>query len=520
MSTYIRGPICGTDNCPSRLWRIIAGRRTCHYGHVMEGDVEYNNEDDDTTGGGVVTRRLNLTTNATGNFQSSMSNSQMLNSQRVEKDKKLYGYEANLLFLKSYQYIIKKQCSWLIQEKNFPEDFKKIVKIIWMKYLKSVSTTAVRNDNIFSAEEEEYDTDFNSKRKRNDKKLGLHMSSTVAFLYMASMHCGIPVYMCDYIEWICNANLPYFKSNELLPKHWKQRLPNHYLGILEGGCPPHDAQLYKRVVNLSYRIGFSLDFDARFFYEGLLLKLVLSSLLPPEFYLYSVRLIELIDSKEQFSLYEDESHHFKKFYLCSEVRTIAHFVLCLRWVLICDVNNRYPIKWLDAYIGNSETDELSSIGIDKKLAKLAYDSNSRDVLDWTKKDSLEYLKWIETKFLPTLGRDINNEPSLNIDKRIAKRQLYKLLSTEFEPTKNSNTGIQISYIEEFEKKYKDIDNSTEIDPMIEDKDYDTLEARIKKIRILEEKVINKTSLDFSISKDQLVCCIKNVELHCDKQLRS
>ena len=74
MSTYIRGPVCGVSNCPSRLWRIIDGRRTCQYGHVMEGDVEFNNEEDEVNAG-VVTRRLNLTTSATGNFQSSLSGS-------------------------------------------------------------------------------------------------------------------------------------------------------------------------------------------------------------------------------------------------------------------------------------------------------------------------------------------------------------------------------------------------------------------------------------------------------------
>lgn len=91
MSTFIRGPICGTDNCPSRLWRIIDGRRTCQYGHVMEGDVEFNDDEDDLNGlgAGVITRRLNLTTNATGSFQSSqLTNSQLLQQQQRQSHKK------------------------------------------------------------------------------------------------------------------------------------------------------------------------------------------------------------------------------------------------------------------------------------------------------------------------------------------------------------------------------------------------------------------------------------------------
>lgn len=98
MFTFIRGPVCGTDNCPSRLWRIIDGRRTCRYGHVMDGDIEFNNDEDDVGGNamagvassGVVTRRLNLTTNAVGGFQASLDPSQIgqMDKLRQQKDKK------------------------------------------------------------------------------------------------------------------------------------------------------------------------------------------------------------------------------------------------------------------------------------------------------------------------------------------------------------------------------------------------------------------------------------------------
>ena len=144
MSTYIKGPICGVDNCRSRLWRIIDGRRTCQYGHVMEGDVEFNDDEDDVNAMGVVTRRLNLTTNATGNFQSSLSLSQ---SQRStlgsNKTEKIYGKDGRLLFIKCFQYILRKQTEWLIEKENFPNSYSDLVKLIWTMHLKHIDLSLI-----------------------------------------------------------------------------------------------------------------------------------------------------------------------------------------------------------------------------------------------------------------------------------------------------------------------------------------------------------------------------------------
>ena len=111
----------------------------------MEGDVEFNDDEDDLNGlgAGVITRRLNLTTNATGSFQSSqLTNSQLLQQQQRQshkKFKKLIGHEAKLLFLKSFQFILKRQIRWLITEMRFPKEFEHVAKIIWLKILKTIN---------------------------------------------------------------------------------------------------------------------------------------------------------------------------------------------------------------------------------------------------------------------------------------------------------------------------------------------------------------------------------------------
>lgn len=99
MSTYIRGPVCGVDNCPSRLWRVINGRRTCQYGHVMEGDVEFNDDDDNVNVMSTMTRRMNLTTNAVGSFQSNLSMSQLQESQTSKHQSKKLALWAGCKFI-------------------------------------------------------------------------------------------------------------------------------------------------------------------------------------------------------------------------------------------------------------------------------------------------------------------------------------------------------------------------------------------------------------------------------------
>ncbi|EDO16351.1 hypothetical protein Kpol_1059p42 [Vanderwaltozyma polyspora DSM 70294] len=509
MSTFIRGPICGTDNCPSRLWRIIDGRRTCQYGHVMEGDVEYN--DDDDVGGGAITRRLNLTTNATGNFQSSFNASQMMASQKIEKDKKIYGYEANLLFLKAFQYILRRQCKWLIQEKGFPEYFKKVVKIIWVKYVLYISENDEGNDHTFSDDERDKVNRYRYSKKSR-KPLGLHMTSTLAILYIATVHCGLPIFMCDYLNWICSSNLPYFKSSMLLPKVWREKLPNYYIGIFDGGSPPSDGKVYQKVANLCNTIKFSAHFNSKFMYPQLLLKLVIENSLPPEFYLITVQLIGEIDSMEYMVLTEDNSKEYKKFHQSAEIRTISYFLLTLRWILFANLGEKCSIEWINGYLKKIEAFEKSAVTNERNISNIMRDDKNRDVFNWDSKDSIHYLDWVEKKFLPTQSYPVDDDPSLGIDLRIARRQLYKLLPLNIEGTL-SDREITIPYTEELQQKYIQVRNNIEAS-LTDDLIKENGNSREYSILQLEESILSNISIDFGISKEQLKGSIEKVQASC------
>lgn len=537
MSTFIRGPVCGTDNCPSRLWRIIAGRRTCQYGHVMEGDVEYNDDDDAGLNAGVITRRLNLTTNAVGSFQSSLNASQLNHLHKTVTSKKVYGYEARLLFLKSFQYVLKKQCNYLITNMNFPAQFQDIVKYIWLKYLKYISDEDTLSQDGFTLDAEDDDnSDSNNpdntissdderkrikrlRRERKNQKLNIHMSTSISILYLACTHMRIPVYTCDFIRWICSAKLPYFKSDDIIPKQWRERLPNYYLGILEGGKPPIRGQLYTKISSTCARTNFTKEHNYSFNLKAFVVRLLVTTIMPPEFYFYTLHLIHIVDREEEFCLFEEEKNEYKYFDQFPEIRAICYFILTIRWILRCDAIDSnfqtYPTPWILAHLEPPLDGDSSQIGIEKQVARLFYDDEQTDAFNWNDKQTLDYLEWIESQFMPNQGGHVNerNEATMTIDQKIARRKLYKIIPLENSSISQLPKRQKLMFADELQEKYLSLRNYMETYVLDNNKKIveDENGALILK---LEEKLIRELAMEFVISKEQLSRTIRKIESTC------
>ncbi|CCD26798.1 Rrn7p NDAI_0I02290 [Naumovozyma dairenensis CBS 421] len=548
MSAYIRGQVCGVDNCPSRLWRIIDGRRTCQYGHVMEGDVEFNDDDDNVTMGGVMTRRLNLTTNAIGNFQSSLSLSQLQSSQQFIKQKKLYGHDANILFLKCFQFILKKQCIQLVSTHGFPEHFVKVVKIFWMKYIKHLDDndpSSSKNDfNDIIETEEMTDIDENetrnndittTTRRKNKNKIGLHMSSTIAILYMASVHLGLPVYTSDFIQWICTTDLVYFKANESLPKAWKETLPNHYLGIFEGGKPPTTLQLQHKVISICHSINFNADFNNLINYEGLVLKLTLLIPLPPEFYTRTLKFIQRIEDTKNLHLIERDTRNFTQHHLYPEIKVITYFILTIKYILLLDEQaprKKYKSSWIRSLLLQHQklisTLDPSKNTVDKTIAQTVYDENKKDLFDWSNQETTTYLDWIEKSYLSLQGESSSEfDDTMSVDQRIARRKLYqifRLISNEGQ-SKTSTTSQQRdpTFIEELQEKYAQLQslsgNDDGNDSLDEDDgtDYENRKTLIHQLQCL---IVDKITLEFNIPKEDMIRCVSRTERDCSHKIKT
>ncbi|QLQ81105.1 hypothetical protein HG537_0E04600 [Torulaspora globosa] len=500
MSTFIRGPLCGVSNCPSRLWRIIDGRRTCQYGHVMEGDVEFNNDDDDLASAGVVTRRLNLTTGATGSFQSSFNGSQSHSQQRLTGSKKLHGHQAKLLFIKSFQLVLRAQAKWLIREKNFPNEFEQIVKLIWIRYLQWLA-----NSDPAHTEAEDQENEWQDDRLERTA-LQLSMSAAVSMLYMASVHMGLPVYTADFIRWIAAAELPYYKANSLLPESWKQQLPSTYLRLLDGGKPPTDGRILLKVSQLCFRTAFTRQFNCKLQYEGLILKLILLGTLPPEFYFYTVELIKLVDETDNFTLIEHPKKFFTKYYQWAELRVIAYFLVTVRWTLLCN-EEAYPLRWISSLLNRAQRLDTSA-SQDNLLAKIFSSKDHLNVSDWSQDETSTYLQWFKQSFLPLQTEQANT----TIDHTIAQRKLHKIFPLDPELSRSGEFGS--SFIHQLQERYLQFQSDAE--SRWNDDPSPNTDDRTGCIAQLEQSLIIQIQHEFALSQEQITIALRYITTKCSQ----
>lgn len=509
MSTYIKGPICGVDNCRSRLWRIIDGRRTCQYGHVMEGDVEFNDDEDDVNAMGVVTRRLNLTTNATGNFQSSLSLSQ---SQRStlgsNKTEKIYGKDGRLLFIKCFQYILRKQTEWLIEKENFPNSYSDLVKLIWTMHLKHIDPVLFadnNNDRLNGHDSDEAGDDDDGNNypvsgKRNEVgRLKLSMLSSISIHYLACLHLGLPIFTNDILRWICVDGLPYFRSHHILPKEWQDKLPNYYLLILDGGKPPCELQLQHKVAQCAQIINFKTHFRSVIPAPVLLLRLTLIERLPGEFYFYSKRLLHLLYDNLEIPILTYEDNHYRRPHQYTDIKICSVFIAAVKLQLLTDQQSKadnfdanFASGWLNMMKRTDENpkDKFSKA---KLIFKMTYspasslvDSNSEIQ---SAANTTQYLDWIEKNLLSL--EETHLESTQTLDEKIANRKLHNIIPLKASPDPSSGDIALIEDIQsgllEFQSLY----------------DRNANPGNYYSIFEMVDKITRDLSLHFGISHDQL-----------------
>ncbi|KAK9241394.1 hypothetical protein V1525DRAFT_335168 [Lipomyces kononenkoae] len=114
------GPVCGINNCRSRLWHTVEGLQYCQFGHQNEGAVEFAEDDDDFQ----FTQGRTVRTKAGP-------------SQNTKEPRIYYGRQGYTLFLKCYQLVLRSQVAWLVKNKNAPPTLETIVKALWILYLEA-----------------------------------------------------------------------------------------------------------------------------------------------------------------------------------------------------------------------------------------------------------------------------------------------------------------------------------------------------------------------------------------------
>ncbi|CAH2356011.1 RNA polymerase I-specific transcription initiation factor Rrn7p [[Candida] railenensis] len=297
--SWVRGPICGVDNCTSRLYRSADGLKICQYGHVMEGNIEINDDQDDNY---IQTKRLNI--NLTG-LGGDFSNSQTQRANILggtNKNKKLYGKAAKELYLQCIQILLQKQLKIVIKlclesvEFDIESEIEPLVKLYWLRTLKSYlmpdtnnnsinNTTKNKNKNHGAGDGHGVSPGINDgataeKGHRPDLQLNDPNSSLpttidlICIIYLSVLQLKLPIYAHDLLYSIKQNDIPYMKCFHLIPKSLLDRLPPYYMGLLEPKKLPLENELYENIQIIGKRVKFQkVQLSANYYYP-LILKIL------------------------------------------------------------------------------------------------------------------------------------------------------------------------------------------------------------------------------------------------------
>lgn len=498
----------------------------------MDGDVEFNYDDEDAVNSTVITRRLNLTTNAVGNFQSSLASASQMDQIRASAQrKKVFGHEARMIYLKCFQHILRLQTRALIEDHQFPRSFETTIKIIWVKLLSKMSKNEPQllTEDVLEYGEGEIETDNmnhfvnpttekdTNKVKNNEQNHGFNIVTSLAILCIGTVHLRLPVYVSDYMSWICSKELPYFNVKEVLPKIWLNVLPNYYIALLNGYRTPSNGQIYKKIAFVGSMIDIDLTLNIAMPYEGLLLRLVLRFALPPDFYQYAMEVMQLLPKEMAGTkLCLLNSRDFKSYHLVPELKTVSIFIIAFKWLLIVDNNEEQPLydtHWVTNLIEYLKNDKYSvnksKYTTQKFIASVSYDtrdpSRQNQVLGWNPDQITTYLNWIEEE-MSIKGSSV---PERFIDQRIAQKKLHKIFTLESNiyPKDSKASQRTMKYSDELLENYIKVNNRSFNHQISERTEI------MDQIKQLVDLLSANLASEFAISQYQLSQCLTTIERH-------
>lgn len=228
--TWVRGPICGVDNCRSRLYRLSAGRKFCQFGHVMEGNLEIDDDDGEAY---VQTRRLNILISDTG-FGSNAS--RLSTPAAAEKKTRLYGASGRVHHYKCLQYILKKLIGPIAGHlcpgnTAFEQNLRAAVKLQWVQWVRATFSTG-----------------------------GLLLMDLYVLVFMAMRKMNQhPAYIDQYIHMLKHSKVPFFNAVALLPAHMTALMPVLSSMKLSIHAAPVEDLFYRYVLRWAYRLGSPAD---------------------------------------------------------------------------------------------------------------------------------------------------------------------------------------------------------------------------------------------------------------------
>lgn len=414
---WIKGPICGVDNCRSRLYTSNAGQKLCQYGHIKEGDIEINDDMDDNY---VPTRTLNFQISEDG----TVVNLQQSQQNNSDKGKREFGQKGRLLYYQCLQIYLKKQIPCIIDQlfpipKETKLDLEKklnqICKLYWVKLLKY--------------------THNNLKSYKTDVHLIVPLD-IIALIYLAFIKLNYyNVYISDFAFLIKYNKIPYSRTRHLFPKHLMKRFPQEYFNRLEPARLPEQDIFVNKILKLAPIIldSNSLTQSLNYYYPFIFRILSTSLLLPnaPELMVMIHRFChqELKDQVLTIN-YDADLTRADRFVQFPEVKLagIIVFVIKLHFVFGGALSLSYKIdynKWLSTVEKYDLQNEIP----------LIESSTSSDLLSYSDTKITEYCKWVYNSMVPYAHKEADDPANQNdlaeedhADIPLLEKRLYQIFN--------------------------------------------------------------------------------------------
>lgn len=373
---WFRGPVCGTDNCRSRLFRSQDGLTICQFGHVLEGAVEINDEPD--VGGMVQTRRINTVAVDERGLMSSVARS---TSQAAKKtQERLSGDDALTMYHKCLQLLLKHELNRFIElffSDGIKQDLILIVKRNWVRLLS------------------------------NNEKHMVDTLDLISLVYISALELqAYPIYIPDLLENIKSNNIPYIRTLHLIPKEMLDQLPTLYHNRLQPVSLPENGQIFKRLQNTGSCITKGcLSIQLSFYFPFLFKLLSEHFLLPNAIDLY-MKCFNILKSKPCFEVDFSQKKfnllvlNFPEIYISSVVMAVIRE----NFRKVDKIELSQWLKELDDFDLNNE-----------------YNSKDSRLLDWSDEKVDKYCDWIYDHIIPKkskLDGHNNNETLTTMEKRL------------------------------------------------------------------------------------------------------
>lgn len=391
--TWIRGPVCGVDNCRSTLYRLNAGRKFCQFGHLMEGSVEVDDDDGDNY---TQTRRLNIQLTDTG-FGSSASNTPA-HIEKREKITRAYGKEGRLLHVKCLQIVlqkilplfVKKAYPRLDKEKtgSFLRQVNALVKLFWLRFCKATYTEG------------------------RASILDLYV-----LIYLAIRKINrYPIYMNDVLHMLKLNSVPFVNAGRLIPTEIARQLGISSFLLLSASKIPFKNELYKTVVKIAnmvdpehenWSIGLEYFYPDAFRQFGGL-SLDACQLLT----LYHRMGTRIFNGKLQLT--------HKETGLVPEARAVALMVLVIKLYFVGSPQVPKPEAFLDGLQNDSNIPCFETPYHSMELEQ---------VLKLDEESTLQYFLWVYDNLTPEAAKNNANQDDLPI----MQRRLFRIFPWDAAP---------------------------------------------------------------------------------------